>query len=206
MIKNFLLVLLITAIVFGEELPIKKGSEKYHENGELKRIKLTQPTTVQGMPCMRWLWFYPNGAIDEFQTSEDIVLQDVSIPKYSTVFLREDSTLKAAWLHHDITIQGYPCAGSRWSKTSTGFHPNGRLRYFFPRKPLTIQGFPVKPGGLSGVYFYENGALHKFYLSKDVEIGGQLYKKGIRLILDEAGHVIETYQKTFWKKYFPMFR
>jgi len=160
---------------------------------------------MQGYPCMRRLWFYETGAIDQFQTSEDIVIQEIAIPKYSTVFLREDSTLKAAWLHHDAEIQGCPCTGSTWSKTSTGFHPNGKLRCFFPRKTLTIQGFPVKPGGLAGVYFYESGKLRQFYLNEDVEQDGRVYKKGLRLTLDERGTIIETYKKTFWEKYFPMF-
>ena len=203
--KGFILVILMTTLIFAQDLPIKKSSAKYHVNGALKRIKLTQPAIVQDQPCMRWVWFYETGAINHFQTSKNIVIQDIAIPKYSTVFLREGGVLKAAWLYRDIEIQGYPCTGSSWSKISTGFHTNGTLRYFFPRKSLTIQGFPIKSGGLAGVYFYESGRLHRFYLNKDVAIDGKIYPKGLRLTLDEDGNIIATYKKTFQEKFFPMF-
>jgi hypothetical protein len=205
MLKQTILLLILGSLTFAQNLPIKKGSEKYYENGSLKRVRLTQEANVQGKLCTGWLWFHDDGSIRQFQNDKDIVLQDNLIPQMSTIFLREDGSLDHVWLYHDISIQDYPCTGSTWSKTSTGFHPNGTLRYFFPRKTLNIQGFPIKPGGLAGVSFYENGNLHQFYLHDDIEISGITYSKGLRLTLDEQGNVIKTYKMTFWEKYFPMF-
>ncbi len=203
--KYVLLLLCCASFLSARELPIKKGSEQYFDSGALKRIKLTEPTEIQGMPCMRWTWFYEDGSLRRFQASRDFELNGIPIPLRSTVFLRGDGTPECIWLYRDTEIQGYTCPGSSWSKPATGFYANGNLRYFFPGKPLIIQGFPVKPGGLAGVYFYESGKLRQFFLDKDKEVDGVLYKKGLRLTIDEQGRVIETYKKSFWEKYFPMF-
>jgi len=49
MLKQSLLFFVIASLLSAQELPIKKGSQKYHENGALKRIKLTEPAHA-GIP------------------------------------------------------------------------------------------------------------------------------------------------------------
>lgn len=58
---------------------------------------------------------------------------------------------------------------------------------------VVIEGIPCKKK--EWVKFYPNGKLRRCKLSKDFEVEGKVYKKGIRLNFDEEGKVFIQQKK-----------
>jgi hypothetical protein len=141
------------------------------------RIHLKSDSLIQGYPCISWVHFYANGKLKQFNLAHDYVIKNVIFPRNTTVFLDKNGGLFQVYLSKDTEIHSYTCPGGNM-KEATGFYPSGKLRFFFPRKDLLINGYPVKGGSMKGVWFYESGKLKKFYLTKDYFINGKQYKKG----------------------------
>lgn len=162
----------------------------YHDNGVIRKCKLKEPTMVQGFPCKRWIRFYQNGRLEQFEILEPITLQDIDIPAKSTVFLYRDGSLKKTWFSDSMTIQGVPCKGARLGKVTTAFHDNGILQWCFLTEPKTIQGIPCKAGLTDIVGFHPNGMLKTCTVEKQTTVQGHIYTRGMKIYLDESGNIL----------------
>jgi hypothetical protein len=85
-------------------------------------------------------------------------------------------------------IDGHPCRG-RW-KVDTAFHPNGRVRAFFPPDTIEIDGVACAASVFHPVYLHPDGRLRQCKLARDVTIDGQTIERGETLRLDEAGRAL----------------
>lgn len=172
-----------------------KRTEEYYENGALRTCQLTDSVKIRGYPCQSRIRFNANGNLDQFELSEEYVIQGLTIPIKSTVFLDDNGRLYKCWFSKNITIQGIPCKGSAFSRVTTTFYENGRLEWCFLSKPTIIQGIPCKAGVFDIVGFYPNGSLRTCTLGKHILINGRKYTQGTKVTLDENGNVLS--EKSF---------
>ena len=194
--KQVVLVIILVSfasILCAGDLPLpetafKKGSALYHEDGMLKRCKLKTELSVQGYPCQRWVWFYADGGIKQFELSEPKTIQDIVVPSKSTVFLRADRSLEKCWFSKDMMIQGIPCNGGS-GKVTTEFHKNGKISCCFLSESTEIQGVPCKDSIFKPVYFHPSGKLKTCTLSRRHTIEEKEYRKGTTLHFDKTGRV-----------------
>jgi hypothetical protein len=176
--------------VLPEEV-FKKRSALYHENGTLKRCKLKETLVVQGYPCERWLWFHDSGAIAQFQLSKTRMIQNITFPGHSTVFLHPNGSLRSCYFSKDITVQGLPLNGG-YMKVMTSFDGNGRITFCCLSKDTKIRGIPCKANVFKPVYLYSSGAVRKRTLSMAHTIDGKEYKKGTTLEFETDGSLKST--------------
>lgn len=192
-------VLLAASLAAAELRPpdsnlFKKSSLQFHaDTNAIKRGKLVKPATIQNMPCRRYVWFYPSGALEQFEAAEAVTLNGIDIPSKSFVFLREDGTLDQVWFSKDVVIDGVPCNGG-WGKIDVEFHPNGKLKLCFLSKDALIQNIPCEASLFRPVIFDNEGRLIRATLSQDHTIGGKTFKKGDELAFDENANA-RLYEK-----------
>ncbi len=162
----------------------------YYDNGVIRKCKLKKPTTIQSYPCERWVRFYQNARLEQFEISETLVVQSITIPARSTVFLNRDGTLHKTWFSDTMTIQGIPCKGARIGKVTTAFYENGALQWCFLAEPRTIQGIPCKSSPMDIVGFHSDGTLKTCTLEQPTVLQGQVYTRGMKIYLDDSGKIL----------------
>lgn len=167
------------------DLPFRTSSIRRHENGALMRAHLVEPAEIGGFACQRWCWWYEDGRIDNVELARDTVVSDHVFPAGTRVFFDADGALAHAWLSADAVIDGRSCRGGL--KIDTAFHPNGRVRAFFPRDPIEIDGVLCAASVFHPVYLHANGRLRQCKLARDVTLGERVFKRGTVLTLDEEG-------------------
>lgn len=162
------------------------------ENGS--RIgTLAEDTTIDGWPCRKdFVVFRPDWRLDELQLSRDHVRNGVPMPEGSWVFPNADGNPGTCMFPHDVEIQGHLVRGSWMGKEGvmTRFYPSGRLKDFYSRDPVMLDGVPCKDGLIHGIQLHENGRLKGCKLAEAVAIDGEHYSKGALLRFDSDGHVI----------------
>jgi len=168
--------------LFTSTLNFTSNNEPIHQ--EAKKIHFKSDTIIQSFPCTGWIHFYEDGKLKQFELARDYVISGIIFPKGSIIFLDKNSKLYQVYLSKDTKIHSYPCPGGKM-KVATGFYPSGKLRFFFPRKDMLINGYPVKGGSLYGVWFFESGKLKKFTLTKDYFIDGKQYHAGDLVVRKE---------------------
>jgi len=72
-------------------------------------------------------------------------------------------------------------------KIDTSFHPNGRVKEFFPPKDLVIDGIPCEASVFHPVVLHPDGRLRRCNLAENCSLGGRKFEKGSILELDELG-------------------
>jgi hypothetical protein len=169
---------------YNNDVEVYEHSIEHHPNGNIKKIKLSKATQINGFECIRWVHFYENGNIDMYQTAVDIPINDYQIPSQSFVFVSETEPfyIKQSWLSKDTEIQGIICSGK--GKISTSFHPNGNLRSFYIDDDRYIQGYPCKGGVFKNVIFDSAGKINSFTLAKDTLYKSTLIPKGSRIMIN----------------------
>ncbi|MBD3165942.1 hypothetical protein GF324_05050 [bacterium] len=165
----------------------RKGTERYHDNGMLKRVYLKETVVLDSLPCSGWTWFFENRRLRQTVLSTSHTFGSVTVPEGSTVFLDKKGFLLRSWLDHDMTIEGIPVDGG--GKMDTGFHRNGSLRVAFLAESMEIQGIPCRAGKLTPVYFDSTGTLIQCTLKQSYSIDGMMYKAGTTLYMDPDGTV-----------------
>jgi hypothetical protein len=170
------------------DLPYRTGSVLRHEDGAVKRAFLVEETELAGLPCRGYAWWYEDGRIDNVELAAERVVQGHRFPEGTRVFFDRDGRLAHAWLSEDTVIDGRPCRG-RW-KIDTAFHPNGRVRAFFPPDTLEIDGVACVASVFHPVYLHPDGRLCQCKLARDVTLEGRTFEKGETLRLDEAGRCL----------------
>ena len=167
------------------DLPFRTGSLLRHPDGALQRAYLVEPTELEGFPCQGWTWWYEDGRLDNLELSRDLTVQGHAFPAATRLFFDNEGRLAHAWLSADVVVDGRPCRG-RW-KIDTAFHPNGRVRAFFPREPYEIDGVLCTASLFNPIYLHPDGRLKQCKLARDVTLDGRTFRKEERLVLDEAG-------------------
>lgn len=170
------------------DLPYRTGSFLRHENGCLKRAFLVQETELEGLPCRSWIWWYEDGRLDNVELAHGLTVQGHAFPAGTRVFFDREGRLAHAWLSEDAVVDGHPCRGGM--KIDTAFHPNGRVRAFFPPDTLEIDGVPCTASVFHPVYLHPDGRLRRCKLAGPVTIAGRTFEKGATLELDMAGRAL----------------
>lgn len=170
------------------DFPYRTSSILRHANGQMQRAYLIEPTDVESLPCQRWCWWYDDGRIDNVELSRDLVLQGCDFPAGSRIFFDREGRLAHAWLSRDSLIDGHLCRGGM--KIDTAFHPNGRVKAFFPRRTTEIDGVPCTASVFHPIYLHPDGTLRQCKLAEDMTRGGETIEKGSVVVFDEAGRVV----------------
>ena len=170
------------------DLPYRTSSILRHPDGSKKRAFLVEETVLEGMPCQRWVWWYENGAIDNVELARPLAVQGHAFPLGTRIFFDRDGKLAHAWLSEDTVVDGLPCRG-RW-KIDTAFHPNGRVKAFFPPDDIEIDGVLCTASVFHPVYLHPDGRLRCCKLARDVELDARTFEQGTVLELDASGRAM----------------
>jgi hypothetical protein len=170
------------------DLPFQTRSILRHENGGMQRAFLLEETELGGFPCQGWVWWYEDGRLDNVELAQDLAVQGHDFPAGTRLFFDEEGRLKSAELSHDAVIDGLPCRGGM--KISTAFHPNGRVRAFFPPDDLELDGVLCEASVFHPIYLHPDGRLQQCKLARDVTLDGATFEQGERLTLDESGRAV----------------
>jgi len=171
------------------DLPYRTSSILRHENGCLKRAWLVEETELGGMPCRSWVWWHADGSLDNIEIASDLTVQTHAFPEGTRLFFDREGRLAHAWLSRMTVVDGLPCRG-KW-KIDTAFHPNGRVRAFFPPDDYEVGGVLCEASVFHPVYLHPDGRLRECKLARDLTLDGATIEKGHVIALDEAGHVVE---------------
>jgi len=166
------------------DLPYRTSTILRHENGGMKRALLVEESEIEGFPCQSWIWWYEDGRLDNFELARDLTVQGHAFPARTRLFFDHEGRLAHAWLSEDAVIDGRPCRGGM--KIDTAFHPNGRVRAFFPRRTLEIDGVPCTASVFHPIYLHPDGRLLRCKLAREVTLAGRTFRKGETIELDES--------------------
>lgn len=177
------------------DLPYRTSSILRHENGRMKRAWLVEETEIEGYPCRSWVWWYEDGRLDNIELARDLTVQGHAFPGHTRLFFDREGRLAHAWLSEDAVIDGRPCRGRM--KIDTAFHPNGRVRAFFPPRTLEIDGVPCTASVFHPVYLHADGRLRQCKLAGGVTLAGRTFAKGKTVVIDERGRARLAGEKAF---------
>jgi hypothetical protein len=158
------------------DLPFRTSSILRHADGRKQRACLIEETEIGGFPCRGWVWWHADGSLDNVELARDLEVQGHALPARTRIFLDRQGRLAHAWLSRDAVIDGRPCRG-RW-KIDTAFHPNGRLKAFFPPHTLEIDGVPCAASVFHPVYLHPDGRLRRCKLAAAVTLDGRTLERG----------------------------
>lgn len=156
--------------------PLQTRSILRHENGQVQRAFLLEETVYEGLACQRWIWWHADGSLDNVELARETSVQGHAFPAGTRIFFDADGHLAHAWLSEDRVIDGLPCRG-RW-KIDTAFHPNGRVKAFFPPEDLELEGVLCEASVFHPIYLHPDGRLRQCKLAADLERDGRTYEKG----------------------------
>jgi hypothetical protein len=158
------------------DLPFRTSSILRHENGQMQRAWLVEETELGGYPCVRWVWWYEDGSLDNVELARDLEVQGHALPAHTRIFFDREGRLAHAWLSEETVVDGLPCRGR--GKIDTAFHPNGRVKAFFPPDTITLDGVACAASVFAPVYLYPDGHLRQCKLAADVTLAGVTHRRG----------------------------
>ena len=164
-------------------------------SGELTKLKLNEPTEIDGIPCEKEALLFPDGRLEGCLLVRDTVISGHKFPAGSWPYFDPPGILKCIFLAHDYEVQGYLLRGEGHNY-QTCFHPNGWLRFGNLKEPTAIQGVPCGKSnfrlwmlkGASGVQFHDNGRLKGCRLSENIHS----FKKYEWIEVDREGNVVNV--------------
>lgn len=171
------------------DLPFQTRTILRHPDGTMRRGLLLEETEIEGFPCRAWVWWHEDGRLDNLELARDLSVQGHPFPVGTRLFFDHEGRLAHAWLARETVLDGLPCRG-KW-KIDTAFHPNGRVRAFFPPDTLEIDGIPCTASVFHPVYLHPDGHLRQCKLAREVTLAGRTFAKGEVLRLDEAGRALD---------------
>ena len=167
----------------------------FRENKDGSKIgNLAKDTEIDGWPCKQgFIAFHADWKLDELQLSKDHERNGIFMPAGTWVFPDKNGNPGVCIFQRDIEIQGYLCRGSGSGKQGfmTSFYASGKLKQFFSRDPVTVNGVVCDDSLFHGISLHENGSLKQCKLNSQVDIGGVSYRSGSIICLDESGKVLE---------------
>jgi hypothetical protein len=167
------------------DFPFRTSSILRHENGQMKRACLIEPTEIDELPCRSWCWWYEDGRVDNIELAEPVSLSGHDLPAGTRVFFDREGRIAHLWLAEDTVIDGRLCRG-RW-KIDTALHPNNRIKAFFPREDTEIDGVLCEASLFHPIYLHPDGKLKQCKLAGDITLAGESFAKGSTIALDAAG-------------------
>jgi hypothetical protein len=181
----------------GAERNVEKNGIRFETFRQMKdgtKIGVLQEDTViDGWPVKKdFIVFYPDWRLDELELSRDYERNGIFMPEGTWVFPDAQGNPGVCMFPRDIEIQGHLVRGSRMGKEGfmTYFYNNGKLKLFWTREPVGIDGWVCKDSLFTGISLHANGRLRECILDKPVTAGGVSYRKGGRIQLNESGEVI----------------
>ena len=161
---------------------------EHHRDGGIAAALLDEPATIQGLPCRSWVRFHQNGKLSTCELAAEAAIAGHTLHTATYLVFDEEGQLRSCFLSQDTQIQGYWCRGGPF-KTATTFHPVGRLRSFFARDAVTIDGVPCVASSHDPVHLHANGRLAGCRLAADVTRDAETLRKGQVVRFDDAGRV-----------------
>ncbi len=174
-----------------DEFVIRKGSDSYYYDGQLKSCYLKEEAVVEGYTCKKWIHYYNDGSLRRFTIVEPDTFDGMFFPERSTLFLTEEQELEKCWFGKKTTLQGLPIYGGFRNITIT-FHDNGNIACCFLSKKHEIQGISCQKGIIYPVFLYPSGKLKRCTIGKKIEVQDLLLKPGTVIDLDEDGRITST--------------
>ena len=161
---------------------------EHHRDGSIAAALLDDPATIQGLPCRSWVRFHENGKLSTCELAAEATIQGHTLPAATYLVFDEEGQLRSCFLAQDTQIQGYWCRGGPF-KTATTFHPDGRLRSFFSRDAVTIDGVCCVASSHDAVQLHGNGHLAGCRLAADVTRDAATLRRGQVVRFDDTGRV-----------------
>lgn len=160
-----------------------------------KMGELASDTVIDGWPCKKdFIVFHHDWRLDELQLSRDYELNGIFMPERTWVFPDAQGNPGICMFPHDVSIQGYLVRGSWMEKEGfmTFFYASGKLKLFYSRDPVTVDGVTCDDSLFHGISLHENGRLQQCKLGKMTSIDRVEYPKGSIISLDQAGKVLKN--------------
>jgi hypothetical protein len=168
--------------------------ESFRESDDGTKLgTLAEDTLIDGWPCKKgFIVFHPDWRLDELQLARDYERNGVFMPAGTWVFPGAAGNPGVCMFPRDVEIQGYLVRGSRAGKSGfmTQFYDSGRLRLFWSRDPVQVDGVICADSVFEGIYLHENGRLQQCKLHETTTIRFNKYDKGSVVRFDEKGLVI----------------
>ena len=156
--------------------------------------ELASDTVIDDWPCKKdFIVFHPDWRLDELQLSRDYERNGIFMPERTWVFPDVQGNPGICMFPHDVNIQGYLVRGSWMEKEGfmTLFYASGKLKLFYSREPVTVDGVTCDDSIFEGISLHESGRLQQCKLGKTASIDGVEYSKGSIIKLDQAGKVLK---------------
>ncbi len=154
---------------------------------------LRNQSIVNGYHCAQdWIHLDKKGRVLLFKSASKKVINNIEIPQNTWVHFAKDRFICV--FPFEKTIQGYKVMHGKGVKgTQTAFYNSGKLKYFFSKEDITIDGInckgnPLLPINLIGLH--ENGKLMSCINSEEIKINGKIIKKGSELFFNDNGQYI----------------
>ncbi|HEX5051662.1 MAG TPA: hypothetical protein VFZ65_07825 [Planctomycetota bacterium] len=170
-------------------IPFFAASIERRPDGSIAKGLLAEPASIGGVPCRGWVRLQPDGSLGSYELASETTIQGHTLPAASYVWLDDEGRLQSCFLAQDTEIQGYLCRGGPF-KFATAFHPDGSLRAFFPREPVTIDGVSCAVSPLAPVFLHPDGHLAACRLGADLVRDGQTLRAGKDVHLDAQGRIV----------------
>ncbi len=166
---------------------------RYSKSGTII-THLAQKTVIEGFPCQAsWVHFYSDWKLQNAFSSERVTVNGIDIPEGTWVEFHRDGYIRMCAFPDNIVIQGLTCKGTGGATgVQTGFYPSGRLKWFFSKGDVTIEGIPCNGGVFSIIGLHEDGSVMACRLAGDVVIDGKRYKKRTQMKFEGDGRVVEA--------------
>jgi hypothetical protein len=179
----------IDSLYYSGQISYFDNTADYYSENKIMKCKLSDTAFLDGYKCISWIWFFENGRIKQFETAEDLKINNIEIPSKSTIFFSDQNpnTIKYIWFSKDVIMNNIECKGG--GKISTEFYDNGSLKACFLSKDQYIQGYPCKSSLLKPVYFYPDGKIKILTLGIDSKFENTYYKAGESIIVGEDGKI-----------------
>lgn len=174
----------------AEPAPVRylPASIEHHGDGSIAAGLLAEPAAIQGLPCRSWVRFHQNGRLSTCELADEAAVQGQVLPAASYLVFDEEGQLRSCFLAQDTLIQGHWCRGGPF-KTATTFHADGRLRSFFARDALSIDGVPCVASSHDPVHLHGSGRLAGCRLAADITRDAETLRQGQVVRFDDAGRV-----------------
>lgn len=165
--------------------------ELFNESKDGRKLgTLARDMVIQGWPARKdFVVFHPDWRLDELHLFRDFERNGIFMPVGTRVFPNEQGNPGVVCFSRDTEVQGYIIKGNRSGGYMTGFYPNGRLKWFYPRDPVVIDEITCTDSLWEEVQLYPDGRLRQCKLGKSVSIAGTEYSSGSVIRLDQSGNV-----------------
>jgi hypothetical protein len=180
----------------AEKNVVKNGIrfEAFRENDNGSKMgNLAEDTVIDGWPCRQgFVDFHADWRLDECHLSREYERNGIVMPEGTRVFPDKFGNPGICLFPRDVNIQGYLCRGNRSGGFMAAFYTNGKLHWFYTRRPVVVDGVTCSDSLFEAIYLHPDGGLRQCKLEKSIMVEGVRYQKGFVIHFDQAGAVIRN--------------